>query len=214
MSAGVVAAHYVDGTPGGTLAVRSSSTVYTESNTVAVTIPATAVAGDLLVVSLADSWGSNNVPTGWTRIINDQGSNMNGAVFYKVCVASEPGSTVNFTIGGSHQATAICVAIQGSHQGAALSMWEVRSTSGGSLVSASHSAADKDLLLHFGHWRSAPANGTADKGALVAQRTDGLGRASAYAQPVSGSISQSVAWTLASSNGYFYATMKVKAVGN
>ena len=196
------------------ITVRATSTVYTTTNTAAVTIPATAQVGELLVVSTGDSWGSNNVPTGWTRFVQNTGSNMNGAVFYKVCAIGDPGSTVNFTFGGAHQATAICVVVQGSHQGSAASMWNQRGISGGTLSSTSHSAAAKDLLLHFGHWRQPSSTGTADKGILSNSVTGSLGRAAIYDQPVSGSLTQTVAWTAGTTSGYFYASIKIAAIGN
>lgn len=63
------------------------------------TLPADAEVGDLIVVVVAMSSGGNYTatgPAGWTKVL-DTGANPSTAIFWKIAVSGDAGSTVTFT---------------------------------------------------------------------------------------------------------------------
>lgn len=159
-----------NGVAGVTPTVRAFSTNYVSANNIAVTVPATAVADDVLVVFLGSNYGSTNVPAGWSLLAMTSASFHNGALFTKRCLASDIGSTVTFNLGGPEPVNAACLAIQGA-VAAPISHHVTQNTTGTSIASATAAGQNKDLALIFGSQRAGSQTINSTLGTAVTRRT-------------------------------------------
>lgn len=75
----------------------TSTNSSTSETTVAVNMPATVVADDLLLAFISTSSTGTVTASGWTRFDHNDVGGVRGSVFYKVAAGDEGGTTVDFT---------------------------------------------------------------------------------------------------------------------
>lgn len=90
----------------------SSSNSGTTGTSATVTVPATAVAGDLLLVFVGSNYGLTAAPAGWTTLGSTNLSYHNAAVIAKQCAAGDISATVSVTLGGTEPWDAYCIAVK------------------------------------------------------------------------------------------------------
>lgn len=84
------------------IAVRASSIVAINTNSYAYPFPTGSAAGDSCVISVGHGWAVN-VPAGWTQLHKLDGSNTNGATFWKLLTAADiTAGSVTITFAGSY----------------------------------------------------------------------------------------------------------------
>jgi len=138
-------------------------------NVASITIPGTAVVGDLLVVAVGSNYGyaGGALAAGWnlvTTALNGSWHNLN--VFWKVCAAGDIGASATFTMGGSEPWNAMCAVVKDWSRVTASKTAQV----GGSGTSVSTGlilAGKSDLLLLFGTARVGSRVLTFGRGSLV-----------------------------------------------
>jgi hypothetical protein len=69
------------------------------SSATTITIPASAQAGDLAVLSNTRATGVQSDPSGWTRIVNQETANPFMTVWYRIIQSGDAGTTVTFVSG-------------------------------------------------------------------------------------------------------------------
>jgi hypothetical protein len=172
--------------------VRATNTGYQATgSTVPVVIPATAQVGDLLIIVIGADWGVANkaaLPLWWNIGFAD-GSNTNVASFMKICVAGEPGSTVNFTLAGATASSWCATAINGGKYVRPSTASQHRQGASGAtqtFTAALQPLSANDLILLWGGCRTGSKTITWTEGALVAgtgRTTDGLWSSALWAVP-------------------------------
>lgn len=104
------------------IAFRASAEAHVTSGSLALTIPASVQAGDLLIVVAAMNNGGNaaynwSVPSGWTKKDDRSvGSNLYGVVYSKVAVSGDSGATLTLASSNTGKSCAILVAYSGCDQ--------------------------------------------------------------------------------------------------
>jgi hypothetical protein len=117
--------------------VRASSTNSGSSGTSAsVTVPATAVVGDVLLMFVGSNYAANSGPSGWTALSVTSGGWHNAAVYSKICASGDIGATVSATLAGSEFWDAHCLV--------------VKDTDGIVNVAATQTIASQDTLATLG----------------------------------------------------------------
>lgn len=160
-----------NGVAGVTPTVRAFSTNYVSANNIAVTVPATAVAEDLLVVFLGSNYASSTAPAGWSLVGMTSASFHNGALFTKKCITSDIGSTLTFTLTGAEPVNAVCLAVQGASNVPVGSNVTQSTSTSSSYSSATASGQNKDLALIFGSQRVGSQTINSTLGTAVTRRT-------------------------------------------
>lgn len=161
---------------GGTVVVptirATNSNAGSGGTTASVVVPATAVAGDLLVLFVGGDWQpSSTTLAGWTYVGGATGSNTNDAVWTKACVAGDIGATVNITMAGSGGWDVYCTAVQ---DGKLVRSSQLQQGSSGTTVQMTNTTAPidaNDIVLMFGHARIGTKTVTWDVGTAVHSRT-------------------------------------------
>jgi hypothetical protein len=155
--------------------IRATSTNYAGTgNTASVTVPGSAVVGDLLLVAVGSNYGYTNgaISAGWAVLpptLAASFHNMN--VFWKVCTAGDIGATPTFVLTGSEPWNTCCAVVKDWTRVVA---WKTaQSTSGTSLNSGTvnFGPGKSDLQLLFGTARVGSRVLTFGRGALVVGRT-------------------------------------------
>ena len=181
---------------GSTPTIRATATNYGNTGNVAsVTIPATAVVGDLLVVGVGSNYGYAGlaVSAGWnlvTTALNGSFHNMN--LWWKVCTAGDIGAVPTFTMQGSEPWNAGCAVVKDWTRITAAKT--VQSSSGTTLgTGATILAGKSDLLLLFGTARVGARVLTFGRGALVVGRAaDASLSSTLWSLPAGGLISDTL----------------------
>jgi hypothetical protein len=172
--------------------VRAFATNYNNaSNSITVTIPATAVAGDLLVAFVGSNYAVSAVPAGWSLRSLTSASFHNGALATKVCLPADIGATVSFTLSGSEPVNIACLVIQ-SAASTPVGYSVTQNTTGISIATAGALAQNNDLALIFGSQRLAAQTINSTIGTVVTRRTADASLSSAvfsYAVTASGAVS-------------------------
>lgn len=79
--------------------------IETQSATSSITIPNSALSGDLAVLmNLSETVGAQSDPSGWTRIINQQASSPVMTVWYRILQSGDANTAVTMTSGSSQSA--------------------------------------------------------------------------------------------------------------
>jgi hypothetical protein len=165
------------GGSGGLPTVRATNSAYSGTGpTASVTIPATAVVGDLLVVFVGADWGVNNKTgyTGWWNIGFADGANTNISAFAKICQAGDAGSTFSVTLAGGTAWTMWASAIQGGKYVRPSTASQFRQGSSGSsqtFTAPLQPLSANDLVLLWGGCRTGSKTVTWTVGTAVASRT-------------------------------------------
>jgi hypothetical protein len=135
-------------------------------------VPATAVAGDLLVLFVGGDWqASSTTLAGWTYVGGATGSNTNDSVWTKACVAGDIGATVNITMAGSGGWSAYCTAVQ---NGKLVRSSQMQQGTSGTTVQMTNTTTPidaNDCVLLFAHARVGTKTVTWDAGTAVHSRT-------------------------------------------
>jgi hypothetical protein len=161
--------------------IRATNSAYAATGpTASVTIPATAVVGDLLVVFVGADWGVNGKTgyTGWWNIGFADGSNTNISAFAKICQAGDIGATFSVTLAGGTAWTMWATAIQNGKYVRPSTASQFRQGSSGSsqtFTAPLQPLSANDLVLLWGGCRTGSKTVTWTVGTAVASRTtDGL----------------------------------------
>jgi hypothetical protein len=162
---------------GGTVApaIRTTATNYGNTgNTASVTVPGTAVVGDLLLVAVGSNYGYSGgaVTAGWNLLppaLAASFHNMN--VWWKICTAGDIGAAPTFVLGGSEPWNTACAVVKDWSR---IVAWKtVQNTSGTTLATGSipFGPGKTDLQLLFGTARVGSRVLTFGRGALVVGRS-------------------------------------------
>ncbi|MFM2106218.1 MAG: hypothetical protein RL338_1250, partial [Chloroflexota bacterium] len=169
-----------------TIRFRTSATAGPVSaTTIAITIPATAVAGDLLVaqIGVMQTITTASIPSGWARLAADQTQgSMRMGLFWKVATVADPGTSVQWGFGGSAKAAASMVVIAGAGTSAPSIAQALNSTAATSMATPALTLASSrpGLALIFAGQNSATAASAVGSGytAGPALATSGSGATS------------------------------------
>jgi hypothetical protein len=170
--------------------VRATSQAYIVSGTsLTINLPTGTVVNDLVVITMGGIYGLNAYPTGWSGVENQQGTNWNGAAFYKVMSSADiaAGNVTMTVAGGGYDIVATAVTIKtGTYSGLGTYVSQ-RNGSGSSSITLTTdtSPTTNDYMIYFGSNRGTSVN-TVSLGTLAQQINDGsLGSAVLNVSPIS-----------------------------
>ena len=197
---------------GFTPSIRTTSSSYATGVTSAsITIPAGAMVGDLLVVSVHADWNvTSTAISGWTFIGAANGSNTGVSTFSKTAVSGDPGSTVTFTFGGTGSVEIMCAAVK---DGVKVKNSRIQqSVNGYSLQMSTAMTVDpkRDRVLMFAHGRAGNATVSWSEGsAVITRATDGILSAALWTTTGVQSIQATATSTNTSSTGMSISVLQV-----
>jgi hypothetical protein len=155
-------------TASASIAIRATAISYiNNANSVAISIPVGAQAGDSCFICVEHGWGAT-APAGWNAFNNSTGSNINGACFQKHLTAADiTASSVTVSFAGTYYGAVSIAVFQGSTGGART--WTFTRNSAGSTsraVTTDTTPETGDYALYFGSTRGNTAC-SVDKGASL-----------------------------------------------
>jgi hypothetical protein len=180
--AAIIAAHFVVTGAGSGLTFTAPTVhtaTFTQSNTgttTAVTLPATILADDWIFLIPMDQFSVSGIPSGFSTLRGQWGSNLLASVYVKKAVSGDAGATATFTFSGTGPGEIACVVVRNGRG----VIRNVRffnanaNTSTFTLATAVTSLAS-DLLLYLGGIRTTAATtigqstGTTDATDTVSQ---------------------------------------------
>ncbi len=157
--------------------VRATSQAYVVAGaTLTINLPTGTVANDLVIVTVGSIFGLNAYPTGWSGIENLQGSNWNGATFYKIMTAADiaAGNVSMAFASGGYDIVATAVSFKaGTYSGIGTYISQRNGAGSSSItLTTDTTPTTNDYMLYFGSNR-APSVNTISLGTLSQQINDG-----------------------------------------
>lgn len=138
---------------GSTPVVRSTNiTSFHLSNVNSITLPVGTVVNDVVVILTSSDWQVSSIPTGWTQLDIQIGSNTNGAVYAKEMTSADiTAGLVTLNYGGSNDGVIAAVTIEGPTVGGVQGITSYRGGGGGlSTLNVSSSLfSSSNLVLGF-----------------------------------------------------------------
>ena len=129
----ITAASNGSGGGGSTPVVRSTNiTSFHLSNVNSITLPVGTVVNDVVVILTSSDWQVSSIPTGWTQLDIQIGSNTNGAVYAKEMTSADiTAGLVTLNYGGSNDGVIAAVTIEGPTVGGVQGITSYRGGGGG-----------------------------------------------------------------------------------
>lgn len=191
--------------PTPSIAVRGSRITWiNNSNSVVFTLPPSSAAGDLCVVFASNGWNVN-LPSGWIKINEDAGSNINGMAFHKILTPSDISTgTVTVTFTNAYYGVVGGVSFVGCTGGVRTYSF-LRNGSGASSRSITTGSTPEagDYAIYFGFARGA-LNVTIDQGSSLQTTNNSEGSGAIYGGTLgsSGAITATFSYSAVPSGDY------------
>lgn len=93
-----------------TISLRDKAQVFVNGTSTTITIPSTIQVGDYMVLQAVGAWAPT-MPSGWSSIYSNSGSNIGSFVATKAAVAGDAGSTVTVTWSGNQSGVLNLIAL-------------------------------------------------------------------------------------------------------
>jgi hypothetical protein len=156
------------GSPSTPTLVDTAVAFVNNANSGSITLPAGIAAGDGIFLFTGHGFGAT-LPAGYVQVDAQSGTNVGGAVFFKVAVAGDAGATQNVSFAGTYFGEIAVAVVRG--MGRIRTIGAVRATSGSSQVVSGPQAGLGDLALYWGYFRASSTTVSISRGTVDRQRT-------------------------------------------
>jgi len=151
------------------MAIRGTGIQASSAASYTVNWPAGSVTGDTALIFIGGGWVPT-LPRGWAQLDNQQGSNWNGAVFYKILSAADISTGhVSISFSGTFDSVLGIVTLVGAYSVAEADF--SRNGSGSTSVVGTTTTNSGDYAIYFGSNRGASTD-TVNRGTLKNQAND------------------------------------------